>query len=83
MALVNLDNNKGNKFLWYNNYFFSFSNASDNNYIIQVYETQCRTMKYLYDLNIVNNNDDKNINKFDLDYIKKIIFVPLFKKNRW
>ena len=81
MALVNLDNNKGNKFLWYNNYFFSFSNASDNNYIIQVYETQCRTMKYLYDLNIVNNNDDKNINKFDLDYIKKIIFVPLFKKN--
>ena len=79
MALVNLDNNKGNKYLWYNNYFFSFSNKSDNNYIIQVFETQCRTMKYMYDLNIINNNDINNV--FDLDYIKKIIFVPLFKQN--
>ena len=80
MALVNLDNNKGNKFLWYNNYFFTFSNSSDNNnYIIQVFETQCRTMKFLYDLNIINNNDDKN--NFDLNFIKKIIFVPLFTQN--
>ena len=78
MALVNLDNNKGNKYLWYNNYFFSFSN-NDNNYTIQVFESQCRTMKYLYDLDINNKNDEKN--KFDLDYVKKIIFVPLFKQN--
>ena len=78
MALVNLENNKGNKYLWYNNYFFSFSN-NDNNYTIQVFESQCRTMKYVYDLNINNNNDEKN--KFDLDYVKKIIFVPLFKQN--
>ena len=78
MALVNLDNNKGNKFLWYKNYFFSFGYQNDNNYIIQVFKTQCRTMEYLYDLNIINNNDENN--KFDLDYVKKIIFVPLIKQ---
>ena len=81
MALVNLDGNKGKKFLWYNNYFFSLSNLSDYSYLIQVYETQCRTMKYLYNLNIIINNDDKNKNSnFDLDYVKEIIFVPNFKQ---
>ena len=80
LALVNLDSNKGNKFLWYNNYFFSVSKSFDDNFLIQVYETQCRTMKYLYDLSI-DNNEDKSNNKFDLDYVKKIIFVPLFKRN--
>ena len=80
MALVNLDGNKGKKFLWYNNYFFSLSNLSDDSFLIQVYETQCRTMKYLYNLNIIINNDDKNNNNFDLDYIKEIIFVPNFKQ---
>ena len=81
MSLVNIDNNKGNKFLWFNNYFFSFGNKLDdknnNNYIIQVFETQCRTMKYLYDLNITLNDE----NNFDLYYVKNIIFVPLFKQN--
>ena len=81
MSLVNIDNNKGNKFLWFNNYFFSFGNKLDdknnNNYIIQVFETQCRTMKYLYDLNITLNDE----NNFDLYYFKNIIFVPLFKQN--
>ena len=79
MALAILDNNKGNKYLWYNNYFFSFNNKTDNKYIIQVFETQCRTMNYIYDLNIIFNND--NHDAFDLNYIKKIIFVPLFKQN--
>jgi len=79
MSLVNLENNKGNKFLWYNNYFFSFSNKEDNCFI-QVFETQCRDMKYLYDLNIKESISDKN-NDFDLDYVKKIIFVPSFKQN--
>ena len=79
MSLVNLENNKGNRFLWYNNYFFSFSNKEDNCFI-QVFDTQCRTMKYLYDLNIKESITDKN-NEFDLDYVKKIIFVPCFKQN--
>ena len=79
MALAILDNNKGNKYLWYNNYFFSFNNKTDNKYIIQVFETQCRTINYIYDLNIIFNNDNHDI--FDLNYIKKIIFVPLFKQN--
>ena len=78
MALVNLDNMKGNKYLWYNNYFFSFYKNNDKSYIIQVYETQCRAMKFLYELNITNV-EDKNI--FDLDYVKRIIYVPLFKQN--
>ena len=75
MALVNLESNKGNKFLWYQNYFFSFY-ESEKKYFIQVYETKCREMKYLYDLNIIINDTDKNI--FDLNYVKKIIFVPNF-----
>ena len=79
MSLVNLENNKGNRFLWYNNYFFSFSNKEDNCFI-QVFDTQCRTMTYLYDLNIKESITDKN-NEFDLDYVKKIIFVPCFKQN--
>ena len=36
-------------------------------------------MKCMYDLNIINNNDKNNI--FDLDYIKKNIFISLFKQN--
>ena len=80
MALVNLDNIKGNKYLWYNNFFFSFY-CNNDSYIIQVYESQCRTMKLLYELNVIINNDEKNKNIFDLDYVKKIIYVPLFKQN--
>ena len=76
MFFVNLENNKGNKYLWYKNYFFSFykSNLDNNNYI-QVFESKCREMKYLYDLCIIINDNDKN--NFDLNYVKKIIFVPL------
>ena len=77
MYLVNLENNKGNKYLWYKNYFFSFyKNDGDNKYYIQVYESKCREMKYLYDLNIIINTPEKN--NFDLNYVKKIIFVPDF-----
>ena len=79
MSLVNLENNKGNKYLWYKNYFFSFyKSEKDNKYYIQVYEAKCREMKYLYDLNIMINDLEKN--NFDLNYVKKIIFVPLFNQ---
>ena len=77
MSLVNLENNKGNKYLWYKNYFFFFyKSEKDNKYFIQVYESKCREMKYLYDLNIIINDLEKNT--FDLNYVKKIIFVPSF-----
>ena len=79
MSLVNLDDNKGYKYLWYKNYFFSFyKSEKEHKYFIQVYETKCREMKYLYDLNIIINDLEKN--DFDLNYIKKIIFVPLFNQ---
>ena len=77
MFFVNLENNKGIKYLWYKNYFFSFYKSdTDNKNYIQVYESKCREMKYLFDLNIIINDLDKN--NFDLNYVKKIIFVPLF-----
>ena len=57
--------------------FFSFyKKDEDNKYYIQLYESKCREMKYLYDLNIIINTPEKN--NFDLNYVKKIIFVPDF-----
>ena len=80
MSLVNLENNKGNKYLWYKNYFFSFYKSDlDNKYYIQVYQSKCREIKYLYDLNIIINDSEKN--NFDLNYVKKIIYVPLISHN--
>ena len=77
MFFVNLENNKGIKYLWYKNYFFSlYKSDLDNKNYIQVYESKCREMNYLFDLNIIFNDLDKN--NFDLNYVKKIIFVPLF-----